>query len=166
MKLMPKLLPLRSRLKGFTLIELLVVMSIISALTALTIVSFLPAQKQARDTQRKSDLKQYQNSLELFANKNNGLYPSRNTAGGDRASVNLCKDLGMTTCPEDPKYTSDPTQVYDYQSDGSGSGNPDATSYVLWDKTEFKAGYFVICSNGKAGTPATLPTISGGTCPL
>lgn len=154
-----------SAIKGFTLIELLVVMSIISALTALTIVGFLPAQKQARDTQRKSDLKQYQNALELSANKNGGLFPSRTSGGGDRASATLCQDLGLGSCPEDPKYSSDPTQVYLYQTDGSGGGNLDATTYVLWVKTEFKTGYFVICSNGRTGTPATV-SVSGGACPL
>ena len=61
---------------GFTLIEILVVISIIGVLASLALVSFAGTQKQARDTQRKNDLKQYQTSLENFANNNSSLYPS------------------------------------------------------------------------------------------
>ena len=54
--------------KGFTLIELLIVISIIGILVTIVSASFVTSQKQARDVQRKSDLKQYQNALENFAN--------------------------------------------------------------------------------------------------
>ena len=52
--------------KGFTLIELLVSISIVGILATLVLVSFTGAQKQARDTTRKSDLKQYQLKIDLF----------------------------------------------------------------------------------------------------
>jgi prepilin-type N-terminal cleavage/methylation domain-containing protein len=45
-------------IKGFTLIELLVVISLIGLLAALALVSYIGVQKQGRDTQRKSDLRQ------------------------------------------------------------------------------------------------------------
>ena len=51
---------------GFTLIELLVVISIISVLVTVGIVSFRNSQLRGRDVQRKSDLKQIANALELF----------------------------------------------------------------------------------------------------
>lgn len=52
--------------KGFTLIELLVVIAIISVMTALALPNFVSARERARDTQRKSDIRQIQKALELY----------------------------------------------------------------------------------------------------
>ncbi len=52
--------------KGFTLIELLVVIAIIGGLSAIVLPNFMGARERARDTQRKSDLKQIQKALELY----------------------------------------------------------------------------------------------------
>lgn len=54
------------KLKGFTLIELMVVMAILGVLVTIALVSFRSSQARGRDAQRKSDLKQMSNSLELF----------------------------------------------------------------------------------------------------
>lgn len=151
------------------MIELLIVIAIIGILASLALVSFSGTQKQARDTQRKSDLKQYQNALEQFANQNNGLYPSRTDASGAEASGSLCSsDLNLSVCPEDPRKNDDATFTYRYQSDGSGSGTIDATQYVLWGKLEnpTTTTYFVSCSSGAVGqTTSGIPT-TGGACPL
>ena len=145
--------------EGFTLIELLVVISIIGVLATLVLVSFGPAQKQARDTQRKSDIRQYLNSLENFANKGSGLFPSRTTAA-DASS--LCATLGISgTCPTDPKA---PTTIYKYISDGTGSPNNNATKYVLWGSLENVSGYWVVCSTGKIGLSSSAPSSSN--CPI
>jgi prepilin-type N-terminal cleavage/methylation domain-containing protein len=154
-------------IKAFTLIELLVVISIIGLLSALAIVSFAGTQKSARDTTRKSDLRQYQNALEIFANKNNGLYPAESGANGVAASSTLCSDLSETTCPEDPKNADDSSYEYLYMSDGT-TGSVDATKYVLWDKLENVSSttYWVVCSNGKVGEKAGSLSISAGSCPL
>lgn len=158
---------MRTKQKGFTLIELLVVISLIGILAALALVSYTGTQKQARDSQRKSDLRQYQNASELFANQNNGLYSSRTSGSGDRASTTLCSDLSLTSCSEDPRYDEDSSFVYSYQSNGTGSGNIDATRYVLWGKLETTTDYWVFCSDGKAGTlPQSGFSVSSGTCPL
>ena len=154
---------------GFTLIELLVVISIIGILAALAFVSFTSSQKQAKDTERKSDLRQYSSSIEAFANKNGGLFPSRPDAGGITASTTLCTDLGLTSCPEDPKNSTDSTFVYKYQSDGTVSdGSAAATKYVLWGKLENVTNYWVVCSNGKVGTfpQSTWVNPTGGVCPI
>ncbi len=156
--------------KGFTMIELLVVVSIIGLLAALALVSFTGSQKQARDSARKSDLRQYSTSLEGFANKNDGLYPMYAVASGVTASspTGLCGDLGLETCPEDPKNSNDPSYYYRYQSDGAASdGSATATDYVLWGILENSTDYWVVCSTGQVGAKAQSGFgVSGGACPL
>ena len=143
---------------AFTLIEMLVVISLIGILAALALVSFGGAQKQARDTTRKSDLKQYQTSIEGYASKNGGLYPVYATATTIPSSGGLCTSLNIGTCPLDPKNIS--PNLYKYISDASG------TNYVFWGGLENKTPtvYWVICSNGKTGESASAPTTS--TCPI
>lgn len=65
---------------GFTLVELLVVISIISILASIALVSFRSTQMKGRDAQRKSDLKQMANALELYYS-DYGKYPD-GTADG------------------------------------------------------------------------------------
>ena len=69
----------RKTRRGFTLIELLVVISIIGILASLTLVSYTGAQRQVRDTQRKSGLGQMKAPLEAYFSTF-GKYPS--TGGG------------------------------------------------------------------------------------
>jgi prepilin-type N-terminal cleavage/methylation domain-containing protein len=150
--------------RGFTLIELLVVISIIGILAALALASFTTAQKQARDTGRKSDLKQYQTALEAFAGKTgSGLYPS--TEGGNGLITSgLCTLLGISnTCPQDPKTG---TYDYHYVTNGTGSLNVDASEYILSAYLEGSSNYFILCSNGKAGTFATQPGGGDLPCPI
>lgn len=136
---------------GFTLIELLVVISIIGILAALSLASFTTSQKQARDTQRKSDLSQYRSSLESYANINNGLFPVQALAVS--ASSTLCTALSLTGCPEDPKST---ISTYKYCSNVSG------TDYVLWSTLEnVGSTKWTVCSDGNSGTSATTPTCGG-----
>ncbi|OGM30229.1 hypothetical protein A2630_03330 [Candidatus Woesebacteria bacterium RIFCSPHIGHO2_01_FULL_44_10] len=68
--------------KGFTLIELLVVMSIIGVLVALVAGGFRTAQLRGRDAQRKSDLKQISEALELYFSDYNQ-YPTSLTWGSE-----------------------------------------------------------------------------------
>jgi len=142
---------------GFTLIELLVVISIIGILASLTLTGFGTAQKNARDTTRKSDLAQYRTTLEAFAANNNGNYTSR--TGDVYAKTTLCDDLvayfGTTSdCPADPKNTGE--YRYRYDSDGTGNGNITAATWVLYGRLE-TGGYWEICSTGKAGHVTVKP---------
>ncbi len=158
--------------KGFTLVELLVVISIIGILAGMVLVSFTGSQKAARDVSRKSDIRQYQIALESFASKGNSLYPQYPTSGGVSAANTLCAKLGLTGCPQDPRYgKAGYTGIeYKYQSDGTASdGTAAATKYVLWAQLENVASgvkYWVVCSNGKAGETTTAVAPSGGACPI
>jgi len=51
---------------GFTLVELLVVITILGILATIGLTVFASAQVRSRDSQRKSDLKQLSNALEVF----------------------------------------------------------------------------------------------------
>lgn len=151
--------------KAFTLIEMLVVISLIGILAAIALISFGSVQKSARDTTRRSDLKQYQTAIESYANKLNGLFPEYNAVRS--ASINLCGSLNTQfepdiICPEDPKSTTN--GVYSYISDGSGvSGSASATKYVLWAKLENKTPttYWFVCSNGRNGESTSTPSVAG-----
>jgi prepilin-type N-terminal cleavage/methylation domain-containing protein len=138
--------------RGFTLIELLVVISIIGILASLALVSYTGAQKQARDTQRRSDLSQYRNALENYAGAYNGLYPVQ--AAGNIFSGICSSKLTpnfIASCLKDPM---DPTYIYKYYSDGS--------VYTLWAVLE-TGGFFELCSSGKSGKATVEPT---GACNL
>ena len=135
------------------MIELLVVIAVIGGLAAL-FISYSPAsQRRARDTIRRNDIKQYQTELEVYANKNNGFYPSAsNTLNWVCGSY-----LSSPTCPDDP------TGLYHYQYRGNGS------EYVIWAQMEQKDNsantvYFVTCSTGSSGDLSSLP--GGLPCPL
>lgn len=168
MRNIKRFIPIKS---GFTLIELLVVISIIGILAALATVSFTSTQKQARDTQRKSDIKMYQTALETYANNNGGLYPECNN-GGVSVQYTLCPLItGMegSICPNDPKYDGvTPGYIpYKYETDGSlCSLTISATKYVMWTKlenTQQPQKYWVICSSGTVFTKTTTPDITD--CP-
>lgn len=69
------------RSKGFTLLELLVVIAIIGLLAGIATISFGSARAKARDARRVSEVKQYQNALNLYADNNTaGTYPDGTAA--------------------------------------------------------------------------------------
>ena len=142
---------------GFTLIELLVVISIIGVLASLALVSYSGAQKQTRDTQRKSDLGQYRNALETYASSNNGLYPLNKNSIATICGTGMPLEPFIAGCPADPL-----TGTYDYDFYSSADG----TAYVIYAKLEPGAAtdYWEICSIGKSGKVNALPADS--TCDL
>ena len=62
-------------LKGFTLIELLVVIAIIGLLSTIIAAPITQARKKGRDGKKVADLRQMVNSLQQYADDNNGQYP-------------------------------------------------------------------------------------------
>lgn len=169
-------------LNGFTLIELLIVISIIGILVTFVSASYTGAQKQARDTQRRSDLGQYKIALENYAASNNGYYVGHLNAMAPWTihTTNMCS-VSTTTislmgymadnCLKDPRQTDTSNHIcasgsddynYCYTEDGATTG-PSAKNYLLSAQLE-TGGYWIICSNGKTGKSATRP--AGVTCPL
>lgn len=140
--------------KGFTLIELLIVVVVLGVLSSIVILQFRGVQQGARDAKRQSELKQYQTSLEVYANSHDSQYIA---SSGTVNVTTLCgsTQLNIPNCPDDP------TSGQNYRYNGSTS------SYVLWARMEKPSGgnveYFILCSNGKVGKSTTEP--SSSTCP-
>ena len=78
---------------GFTLIELLVVIAIIGILGVLAVWALGTAKQKARDAVRLSDLKQLQNSLELYYGDKTD-YPPGNGAVLGAGNVSCLNDQG------------------------------------------------------------------------
>jgi len=102
---------------GFTLLEMLVVLGIIGLIMGIAVSSFSTAQKKARDSKRKSDLKTIQNALEQYYSVCGYKYP---TPDSSKLFTVICVNpsiemLPTTSLPRDPK-----TDVsYVYTGDGS-----------------------------------------------
>jgi prepilin-type N-terminal cleavage/methylation domain-containing protein len=65
--------------KGFTLIEIVLVLAIAGLIMVIVFLALSGAQKNRRDTQRKSDNARLMAQLEAYASNNSGAYPP---AGG------------------------------------------------------------------------------------
>lgn len=118
---------------GFTLLELLIVVVIIGILAVLIIPNLASGPQRARDSQRKSDLRNIKTALETYYNDNNS-YP---TAGGTSCVPDAAACLGtvltsgstpyMKTVPKDPKGG----QNYAYAPTPASCGAGACTSYTL-----------------------------------
>lgn len=120
---------------GFTLIEILVVISILAAFVTMLVPNFMVARVKARDSKRKSDLKQIQKALELYRqDQTPPIYPAAlPTPCGSWKSADLSTTY-MNVVPGDP-MTSCPTQTgYHYVRDPS-----DTMRYDLYTCLEDKA---------------------------
>lgn len=106
--------------RGFTLIELLVVIAIIGGLSSLLVPNFMAARERARDAQRKSDIKQIQQALELYKqNQTAPAYlPTASYSGISGSQWVSGTTVYMNKVPEDPNRT--PAE-YSYQRPKPGS---------------------------------------------
>ncbi|KKS77649.1 MAG: General secretion pathway protein G [Candidatus Woesebacteria bacterium GW2011_GWB1_43_14] len=143
--------------KGFTLMELLIVIAVLGVLLTLVSLRLVGPEKQARDTKRQSDLKQYQTLLEIYASANKEKYPSEDGVTLPLVCTNY---LGATSCPDDPRQTQNGS--YMYSADVSG------LRYVVWTKLEKPQvdTYYVFCSDGQAGSIEGSLSVSSGNCPI
>lgn len=148
--------------RGFTLVELIIVMAVIGVLGSLVIIKLVGSEASARDTKRKSDLRQYQNALEVYANDNGGLYPLRANAVNPSSLCGSSQPLGALACAADPHASSGSN--YAYQTDNPGGAL--ATQYVLWASLEKSDEYFIVCSDGQVGTVPRASFSGSGNCPI
>jgi general secretion pathway protein G len=109
---------------GFTLIEMLVVISIIGILATLVTANLNSARSRARDTQRKSDIKNIATALRVYYNDKNR-YPATLPSWGEQWSDS--STVYMPTLPRDP---FSPTQDYRYIM-GTISDSTDTDSFTL-----------------------------------
>lgn len=138
---------------GFTMIELLIVITIIGILSAFFLTIFPASQRRARDTERRSDIKQYQTAIETYASRNDGNYPN---FSGNTSTASFCATtLSLPDCPDDPGGVN----LYQVISTPN--------SYVIWARLQQPVNpvtYFIVCSTGEAGERTTQPI--SAVCPL
>ncbi|MFZ5932787.1 MAG: type II secretion system protein [Patescibacteria group bacterium] len=155
--------------KGFTLVELLVVMAILAILSTVIISGFRSSQMRGRDAQRKSDLKQVANALELFF-ADYGKYPPASGTQVAACSYNPGTGAG-TACAwgsgtvSDGKTTymktiaKDPVSSQNYVYRVSTNQNQ-FQLFARLENTEDKN-----CINGNCTNPGITVTCGGGyTC--
>jgi prepilin-type N-terminal cleavage/methylation domain-containing protein len=107
--------------QGFTLIELLVAATIIVLLTAIGLVSFSVANRQARDAKRKADLEQVRAALEIYRSDNPS-YPAGAVVGNLGTIAGLSAYLTSSNL-------ADPKDVVPYRyAYTPGAGN---TTYTV-----------------------------------
>lgn len=113
---------------AFTLIEILIVVAIIGVLSAGFIILIDPQRhlQKARDSQRKSDLRQIQSAIEVYR-ADCGEYPSSPLGSSLTASCNGPSVTYMQIVPRDPKTN----RAY-YYCTASCPGVPASALYTIY----------------------------------
>jgi len=125
--------------KSFTLIEILVVIVVVGILSAFILVGMSSITKDARDSQRKSEITRIRNAIWSASNMGVNGYPTTPDQGSG-SRVTCCLGTGDTNCtnietaiggaiPKDPlTKTGSKEYCYNYKSDG--------TSFDVYAKLE------------------------------
>lgn len=113
---------------GFTFIELLVTFAILGILMAITVVSFLGANKNARDTKRKAELQEIKGAIEEYRLVN-GQYPTSNDTSVDGVFLPSLQPDFLSRNYLDP--SNGVTYYYEYRYVGAAG-----CSYALLSKVE------------------------------
>lgn len=145
-----------SKQNGFSLIEILVVIGIIGILASLLVPNLIGVRQRARDSQRKSDIRQIQSALELYR-ADNASYPSQ-------TGPNYW--LNSTACLTSNAFIS-PNLLVTYMQkipcDPTGTGVYNAGNYYYYSnqKTYTLAG----CLENSADSSGTSATPSASISP-
>lgn len=137
--------------KGFTLVELLVAMSVIALLMAITIVSYDSLTKNARDAQRKSDLKQIQSGLEQYY-RDQGFYPASSPSPLTAGAV-------MTNLIGNPASPAPSPQTYLKEVPGEAV---DSTHPYLYVPSTINASYCLFAEMENASNVSLTTGCSSG----
>ncbi len=144
----------KQKKSGFTLLELIAAASIIAIMAAFFLATYPASQRRARDTQRISDLEQYRNALQLYANAQENMnYPNSNGNHIPLHAVcnnNLLAAGFAAQCPTDP----DPSQSNNYTYVGVNGGE-DFYVYAQLEEdpvsSDANKNYYVVTSYGNSG---------------
>ncbi len=149
------------KVSGFTLIELLIVIAIIGILATLISANYIGVRQRARDTSRKSDLRQIQSALELYKS-DVGSYPNgfSNKSVTNTATCNNASRVAfsyntvnyMTKVPCDPLSSSTFNGGNYYYTSTSGA------TYTL-------AACLENSNDGDMDSTTTSPGAFSGSCP-
>jgi|SRR3989338_3460411 len=96
---LPEATTYRSKTAGFTLIEMLVVVAIVATLSGVVAVALRRTGPDARDAQRRADIKTLRNAFEVYYNRN-GHYPRTTSAA--RSTGQLTYYLSNLPPPQPP----------------------------------------------------------------
>ena len=136
--------------RGFTLIELLVVITILGLLASSVLAATSSSRTAGRDAKQFTEIKQFQNALELYRNANGGNYPCA-TANPACASVGAAAPIlvnatsssaGLTNLVNaiSTYYRPEPNDVLAWDSSiqyrvrssaGNSNDSPDRSSYTI-----------------------------------
>ena len=105
--------------KGFTFIELMIVMAILAILAGIITGNVINSLKKGRDTERKADLHQIQNALELYYHDHRA-YPTPQSPPGLSFGTGGLEDGTTIYMKELP---NDPNNTYRYYYTGSSEGS-------------------------------------------
>lgn len=108
---------------GFTLLELLIVIVIIAILVVLIVPNLVSGPQRARDSQRKTDLRNIKTALETYYNDSNS-YP---TSGTWQTDLSAGSTPYMKTIPTDPRGGA----AYNYTPSPAGCAAGACTSYTI-----------------------------------
>jgi general secretion pathway protein G len=96
---------IKKKNRAFTLIEVLVAVTIIAVLTAIGVVSYVSANRNARDSKRLSDVEQIRAALEMYR-ADCGTYPATASVVFGSALTSSCTgttNTYMSSIPNDPR---------------------------------------------------------------